>query len=749
MLSPAGSVDDVVVHRPRPEAVWALSVAMVVFGGAGYAVAGWGFDPLAIVTDPLMWLVAASFFVVEMFTIDVRVKSQRHSFSMGEIPLVVGLFYLAQDALVVAAVLGMVVDVFVRRQRGLKAVFNVALVFSMIVMQIIAFELVAISREPTEATAMIGVYVAVALNAMFSHSAVSAAISLVEGLRARALFWRGLSFAFITQIANASLGLIAVLLVELDWRAIFILVTPVLVMYIAYWAMAKRMIAEEKLRASERRFAAMIHASSDITALIDADRTLQYVSEAASDLLGIDTSEVRGSPAAEMFNAGPEVAERFRVAFDTVLSGDEAVVVNIPARRPDGSEVELEINLTNLLDDPGVQAVVMSARDTTQRRRLEERLMQAQKMDAIGQLAGGVAHDFNNLLAVIQNYASFVRAELPPGSQSIGDVDEILKATDTASTLTRQLLSFARKEIVTPRVIDVNELVSGMHRMLSRTIRESIDLQTTLAPDLPRVKIDAGRLEQVLINLAVNAKDAMPDGGTLLIRTYEAHMEPSRSTGGAQVDRYVIISVVDTGIGMSPEVQERIFEPFFTTKEPGKGTGLGLATVYGIVNQFDGHIEVESDVGVGTEFRICLPATAEPVSASSDTTSAPISGAQGRILVAEDSEPLRRLLERILSNAAYEVEAGESGADAFRLWEQRTADFDLLVTDVVMPQMSGRELSQLTGLPTVFISGYTDEIISQEDVSSGGYFLQKPFSSDDLLRVVADALTAAAPSRAR
>ena len=716
---------------------------MALFGIAGYLLAGWGFDIGAVVGNPLVWWTAAAFLVLETYTIDLPLKAQRHSYSMSEIPTVFGLFYLAPDALTVAATLGMALNFLsVRRQRGLRLFFNVSLQLAMIVMQLAVFEAIANARDPEDATAMVATFAAMALNALTSHIAVSAAIRWVEGVRARALFWRGLWLSFGTQLANASFGLVLVLLYALDWRAIFILVTPVAMLYIAYRAMANRMLAEEKLRASERRFAALIHGSSDITALIGSDGVLQYVSDAAADLLGVDTSDIRGRHAAELFHGAPEDASRFREVLDGVLKGNRAAVINICARRPDGSDVELEVNLTDLLSDPGVEAVLMSARDTTERHRLEEGLRQAQKMEAVGQLAGGIAHDFNNLLAVIQNYAEFVRSDLPPNSRSAGDVDEIVRATETASSLTRQLLSFARREIVSPRVVNVNDLVSGMYRMLSRTIRESIELRTALAPDLPHVRIDPGRLEQVLINLAVNAKDAMPEGGKLVIRTFATRVE-RRPKNGDSGDHYVVISVADTGMGMAPEVQPHIFEPFFTTKAKGEGTGLGLATVYGIVNQFQGHIEVDSRIGEGTEFRIFLPATTEDVGAISEGGAARPPGQSATILVAEDSEPLRNLIERILTRASYEVLSAASGADAFGVWQERAEEIDLLVTDVVMPQMSGRELSELTGMPTVFISGYTDEIISQDDVSDGGFFLQKPFSRDDLLRVVGEALRSA------
>ena len=749
MSGSGGTADDLVTFRARPNAAWVLIAGMALVASTGFFVAGWDFDPVRIFSDPLMWVTAVAFLAFEFLTIEIPFKTQRHSYSMAEIPTVFGLFYLAPDELIVASLVGMAAEfVFARRQRGMKLLFNVSLQFLMIVMELHIFEAIADSRTPTDASALIACYVAVVVNAIVSHCAVNGVITLVEGGWSKTLFWRGLWLGFATQLANASFGVIGVLLIEFDWRALVILATPIVVMYAAYWAMSKREITEQKLVASERRFSALIHASSDVTALVGSDGVLQYVSEAATTLLGVDTQRILGSPASRLFERRQEVEDRFKAIFDEVLKNEGETVVNLPARRSDGSEVELEVNLANLLHDPGVHAILMSARDITGRKLLEERLVQAEKMDAIGQLAGGIAHDFNNLLAVIQNYASFVRADLPPASRSTEDVDEILKATETASSLTRQLLSFARKEILSPRVLDVNDLVAGMHRMLSRTIQESIELRTSLAPDLPRVKIDQGRLEQVLLNLAVNAKGAMPDGGSLVLRTYEKPIVGSDATPDLPEGDYVVLEMTDDGIGIPEDIRERIFEPFFTTKGKGQGTGLGLATVYGIVKQFEGHIEVDSTLGVGTTFRIYLPATTEEAPPETAPDENDPSVGRGSILVAEDSEPVRKLVERILLEADYEVWPAPTGADAFRQWQLHAADIDLLVTDVVMPQMSGRELSELTGLPTVFISGYTDEIISQEDIAEGGHFLQKPFSATQLLQVVADAF-AATPARSR
>jgi CheY-like chemotaxis protein len=291
----------------------------------------------------------------------------------------------------------------------------------------------------------------------------------------------------------------------------------------------------------------------------------------------------------------------------------------------------------------------------------------------------------------------------------------------------------------------VNEVVDSVVKMLSRTIRESIDLRTALSPELPAVKIDPGRLEQVVVNLAVNAKDAMLQGGTLIVGTAQTHVPRPLASDDLPEGDYVAITVEDTGPGIPPQIAERIFEPFFTTKAKGHGTGLGLATVYGIVKQFRGHIEVETREGVGSKFTVYLPAADAEVEEISIPTLQPLQGT-GTILVAEDSAPLRKLVKRILEKSSYKVIEAESGAEAFRLWQGHAAEIDLLLTDVIMPRMSGRELSELTGLPTVFVSGYTDEIISAEEISESDFFLQKPFSANDLLAVVVEALATSPPA---
>ena len=726
----------------RPRRAWVLTLLLGAVGVAAIVIGGWDAD-WAFFADPLMWALAVGFCVTEVWTIDLPFKSHRHSYSMAEIPAIVGLFFLEPSALILSSMIGMgAAFLGVRRQLGLKLVFNMCLQLAVVALQLLVFGAIAASKEPTDASAIVAVYVAITATAVVSHVAVFSVISFMEGVWDKVLFGAGLIFGIGTQVTNASLGLIAVFLIDLDPRAFAILLLPLIVMYRAYQSLGKQVRAEERLRVSELRFGALIRASSDVTALVGSDLMLDYVSDASREVLGVAPSELRGRPVTDLFDADEGEIDNLLLHLEQAEGSAEPVVFDLACRHRSGDEIQLEVNLTDLLFEPAVVGILMSIRDVTDRRRLEERLTQSQKMDAIGQLAGGIAHDFNNLLAVIQNYASFVKDDLPPTSPSAQDVDEIIGATQTASTLTQQLLSFARKEMIAPKVVSPNEIVTAAHRMLARTIEESIDVRIALGSDVPNVKIDPGRLEQVLINLAVNAKDAMADGGTLIFGTARTTVGPSLASSDMAEGDYVVITVEDTGRGIPVELRERIFEPFFTTKLKGHGTGLGLATVYGIVKQFGGSIEVESEVGRGSTFKIYLPVADAAELGENASSTIPNLAGTGTILVAEDSEPLRKLVRRILTNNSYSVVEAASGVEAFHIWQERAPEIDLLVTDVVMPRMSGRELSEVTGLPTVFVSGYTDEILSQSDIDRTGFFLQKPFSAAELLAVVAEALAA-------
>jgi signal transduction histidine kinase/ActR/RegA family two-component response regulator len=385
------------------------------------------------------------------------------------------------------------------------------------------------------------------------------------------------------------------------------------------------------------------------------------------------------------------------------------------------------------------------------REQAEDALRQAQKMEAVGRLAGGVAHDFNNLLMVIRGHAALSLRNVGVDGSLRRELDEILQATDRASSFTRQLLAFSRKQVLQPRVLDLNALTSQVAGMLPPVLGDDIQLTIDLDPQLGHVKADAALLEQVIMNLVFNARDAMPDGGKLTIRSLntELHQNSLPAHPGAHAGPYVVLVISDTGHGMSEETQSHIFEPFFTTKDRGKGTGLGLATVYGTVNQSGGFITVSSKIGTGTEIKIFLPRADEPIEASA-VPEAPVQTRKGdeTILVVEDDDAVRRMTREFLKISGYTVLEARSGADAIQFMERREQPIDLVLTDVLMPGMKGRELVERlaklrSGLKVLYMSAYTeDAAINIGVLSPGTAFIEKPFSPDELAHKVREVLSA-------
>ncbi len=429
-----------------------------------------------------------------------------------------------------------------------------------------------------------------------------------------------------------------------------------------------------------------------------------------------------------------------------IYTGDKVGKEEIPLITKEGETRQILWSYSTISNQGGgIDFVVATGLDITDLRKAEDQLRQAQKMDAIGKLAGGIAHDFNNLLTAINGYSDLILETIDPTEEYYDDVKEIRRAGSRAADLTRQLLAFSRRQMLNMRVLDLNESLRNMDKMLRRIIGEHINLDYVLSEDLLPVKGDASQIDQIVLNLAVNARDAMPHGGKLTIETANVVLDKNYSNKHFQTrpGEYVMLAISDTGIGMSKEVQERIFEPFFTTKGVGKGTGLGLSTVYGIVKQSNGFIWVYSEPGQGTTFKIYLP-KAEPKEkqqAQFDEFQATYSGSE-TILLVEDEKFVRDFVSRILKKNGYQTVVAKDAQEALQLVDEELEAFDLLLTDVVMPELSGKELEgylREKGLKfkTLYMSGYTDKAIVRHGVLNEDIeFIQKPFAPGALLKKV-------------
>ena len=505
-----------------------------------------------------------------------------------------------------------------------------------------------------------------------------------------------------------------------------------------------------QVEAEKARLVTAIEQSAEAVVITDTHGDIEYVNPAFTRITGYSREEVLGQNP-RMLKSTKQEPEFYHQLWTTILKGEiwHGELIN---RRKDGKLYTEELNIAPVRGAHGeITHFIATKQDVTERKRLEVQFRQAQKMEAVGRLAGGVAHDFNNLLTLINGYSEMVLEGRDSSDPLRGPLEEIRKAGDRAASLTRQLLAFSRQQVLAPRVLDLNALVAEVEKMLRRLIGEDVDLALVRAPALGRVKADPGQIDQILMNLAVNARDAMPQGGKLVIETANVELDEAYADRHSVVTpgRYVMLAVSDTGIGMNAETQSHIFEPFFTTKEKGKGTGLGLAMVYGIVKQSGGYIWVYSEPGRGTTFKIYLPQVEEAAESvrASEAPRRPIAGAE-TILLVEDEEAVRALAARILQDLGYKVLESTSPEDALQIGERLKEPIHLLLTDVVLPRMSGRKIAEHLAflrpdIKVLYMSGYTDDTVFRNGVlETGTAFLQKPFTPTGLARKTREVLDA-------
>jgi two-component system cell cycle sensor histidine kinase/response regulator CckA len=510
----------------------------------------------------------------------------------------------------------------------------------------------------------------------------------------------------------------------------------------------ERKRAAEALLRSEEGFRSVVEdAPYGVYRANTSGRFLQ-VNPALQKMLGYESTAelLKADLANDIFRQQGE-HQRFT---DLLRQTDEVKDIEMEWKRNDGAPITVRCSARTVKDTTGVPAYFeVFAEDVSEKRVLERQLRMAQKMEAIGRLSGGIAHDFNNLLGVIIGYSGVLKKALAENSALLEHALEIEKAGRRAASLTKQLLAFSRQQVLTPAILNLNALAEDMEKMLPRLLGEDIEVSLTLDPGLGNVKADQSQIEQIIMNLAVNARDAMPSGGKLKIETADVELDVAytRTHPGSNIGSYVMLAVTDTGAGMTSETLAHIFEPFFTTKERGKGTGLGLATVYGVVKQSNGYIWVDSTPGKGSSFQIYLPrytgaAATEELSATSPEK---LRGSE-TILLVEDAEPLRKLAHNFLQTVGFRVLSAESGEHAMEVAAKHGGALDLLLTDVVMPGMNGRVLAEelsrrQPGLKVLYISGYTDAFIAGHGVLEQGiHLLHKPFSEDALIRKVREVI---------
>jgi two-component system cell cycle sensor histidine kinase/response regulator CckA len=513
----------------------------------------------------------------------------------------------------------------------------------------------------------------------------------------------------------------------------------------AYWVDGKKVIqcnvrditAHKRIEEALVRLRKAVDASGEVIFMTNREGIVTFINPEFTRLYGYTEDEVVGKVTPRILKSGTMQPESY-LSFWTEILEKRIAKGEMVNKTKAGKLVTVESSANPILDEQGnITGFLAIQRDATARKQLEDQLRQAQKMEAIGRLAGGVAHDFNNLLTIISGYGQLILGALPEKDPLRTQLTEVLKASERATSLTRQLLAFGRRQVLAPRVLDLNEVIVDTEKMLRRLIGEDIELVTVPGRELSHVKADPGQIEQVILNLALNARDAMPKGGRLTIEASSVTLDEVYADQhiSVQPGPYVMLAVSDTGCGMDRETQAHLFEPFFTTKEKGKGTGLGLATVYGIVKQSGGYIWVYSEPGQGTTFKVYLPKIQEPVEATQAPPAERVSaGGSETILLVEDDSSVRSLVHAVLEPRGYKLLVARNGDDALFLCEQHKGPIHLLLTDVVMPGMSGRELAERLSplhreMKILYMSGYTDNAIVHHGVLEANVrFLQKPFS---------------------
>ena len=513
----------------------------------------------------------------------------------------------------------------------------------------------------------------------------------------------------------------------------------------------------ERKRAAEAHqlLATAVEQSAEAIVVTDIRGAIQYVNPAFEEITGYLRSEVLGQNS-RLLKSGRHDAEFYRQMWG-VLTAGQVWSGHLINRKKDGTIYEEETTISPVRNAAGkVINYVAVKHDITHEATLEAQLRQSQKMEAIGRLAGGVAHDFNNRLTVITGYCALISQRAAADSGLRHYVEEVQQAAERSAGLTRQLLAFSRRQVLQPRVLNLNEVLHGMEGMLGRLIGEDIELVTDFAANLPSVKADAGQIEQVIMNLAVNARDAMPTGGQLVLSTamvLQATDSFLLAEKTATAAAYCVVGVRDSGVGMTDQVKAHLFEPFFTTKGPGKGTGLGLATSYGIINQSHGHIRVASNPGKGTTFWIYLPAVAElSVNPGRESTAELPGGGSGTVLVVEDEPSLRELAEVVLTDGGFHVLTASNGAEGLQIVQAARTTVELVITDVIMPQMGGREMVEKIrrtnpDLKVMYISGYSYDTFDRSgEIDASIRFLEKPFTPKQLLSKVHEAFAIRSPA---